>query len=60
MITKAVLMKSIDDLPNSFAIDELIDKLLFIEKVQKGLEQSKDGTVFTKEEARKKLDKWLK
>ena len=33
MITKEVLLQSITDLPNKFLIDEIIDKLLLIEKV---------------------------
>jgi len=39
---------------------ELLDKLLFVDKVNEGLKQSKQGKVFSKKEAEKKLSKWLK
>jgi hypothetical protein len=60
MITKEILLKSMDDLPGSFTIDELIDKLVFIEKVNKGLEQSYSGQTYTKAQAQEKLGKWLR
>ena len=39
---------------------KLPEKLLFIEKVEKGIAQSESGNVNTKEEAKQKLSKWLK
>jgi predicted transcriptional regulator len=47
-------------MPDSFSIDELIDKLVFIEKVEKGLAQSEKGEVYTTEQAKKLLKKWSK
>ena len=60
MLTKQALLQTIDKLPGSFTIDELLDKLIFIEKVNEGLQQSKQGKTFSKKEAEKKLSKWLK
>jgi len=34
MLTKDKLRQSINKLPDSFTIDELIDQLIFIEKVE--------------------------
>jgi hypothetical protein len=41
-------------------IDQVIDHLIFIEKVQKGKEDSKSGRINSKEETKKKLSKWIK
>jgi hypothetical protein len=60
MLTKQVLKKAIDKLPANFTIDELLDKLIFIEKVNEGLKQSVQGKTLTQKEAEKKLGKWLK
>lgn len=60
MLTKQVLKQTIDKLPASFTIDELLDKLIFIEKVNEGLKQSEQGKTVSKKEAEKKLSKWLK
>ncbi|HEX8529949.1 MAG TPA: hypothetical protein VF646_07990 [Cytophagales bacterium] len=58
MITKERVMDSLKSMPDRFSIDELIDKLLFIEKVEKGLAQSDRGEVFSQEQAREMLKKW--
>jgi hypothetical protein len=60
MITKEKVIDSLKNMPDSFSIDELIDKLLFIEKVEKGLEQSEKGEVYTSEQAKEMLKKWSK
>jgi hypothetical protein len=60
MITKEKVIDSLKNMPDSFSIDELIDKLVFIEKVEKGLAQSEKGEVYTTEQAKKLLKKWSK
>jgi len=60
MITKTHLLDTFDKLPENLTIDQVIDHIIFVEKVQKGLEDSENGRVYTTEEARKKLSKWLK
>ncbi len=49
---------SIDNLPDSFTIDELIDQLIFIEKVEEGIQQSDDGIVVSNEDVKNMIDKW--
>ena len=60
MLTKNEVIKTISNLPDSFSIDELIDRLVFMDKVERGLAQSKDNLVFTKQQAKQRLSKWLK
>ena len=60
MITKTQIINSLDKLPENLTIDQVVDKLIFIEKVQKGLDDSVNGRINTKEEAKQKLSKWLK
>jgi len=60
MITKTQLKSISDKLPETFTIDDVIDGLIFVQKVQIGLEQSREGIVNTKIEAEEKLSKWLK
>jgi hypothetical protein len=49
MLSKEKLNKTITNLPDSFTIDELIDQLIFIEKVEEGLKQSDEGKEDMKE-----------
>ena len=60
MLTKDTVIKTVSELPDHFSLDELIDRLIFIEKVQKGMEESLADKVYSKEEAAKRLSKWLK
>jgi predicted transcriptional regulator len=41
-------------------IDQVIDHLVVVEKIQKGLEDSANGRVYNKDQAKSKLKKWLK
>jgi predicted transcriptional regulator len=60
MLTKAQIINSLDRLPESFSLDEFIDHLIFVEKVEKGLDDSINGRVHSKQEAKEKLSKWLR
>jgi hypothetical protein len=60
MIVKAQLIQSLDNLPENMTIDQVIDQLIFLEKMQKGLDDSANGRVKSKDQAKEKLNKWLK
>jgi hypothetical protein len=60
MITKKILDKTISKLPESFTIDELIEKLLFMEKVEEGIRQADEEKVVTNEDVRLMIEKWSK
>ena len=60
MITKTQLINSLDKLPDNLTIDQVVDHLIFVEKVQKGLDDSANGRTNTKEEAKQKLKGRLK
>jgi hypothetical protein len=60
MITKDKLNRTINNLPESFTIDELIDQLIFIEKVEEGYQQSEEGKVISNEDVKSMIDKWSK
>jgi hypothetical protein len=50
---------TLEQLPDEFSIDELIDHLLVVEKVNRGIQASEEGNVYTVDEAKEKLKKWL-
>ena len=60
MLTKQKVLASIKELPSRFSIDDLIDRIILLQKVETGLEQSKKGNVKSSEEAKKHIKKWLK
>jgi predicted transcriptional regulator len=60
MLTKQKIIKSIENMPDKFSIDEVIERIVLLQKIEIGLEQSDKGETHSTQEARKKLDKWLK
>lgn len=58
MLTKEKLNRTIKNLPESFTIDELIDQLIFMEKVEVGLKQSEENRVVSNEDVKEMIDKW--
>jgi hypothetical protein len=51
---KNPIINSLEKLPENLTIDQVVDHLIFVEKVQKGLDDSANGRVNTKEEAKQK------
>ena len=60
MITKEQIIKTINELPEIFSSEELIQKIILLQKIDTGLQQSVAGEVVSNEEAKKHLAKWLK
>ena len=58
MLTKNTVRQSIDNLPDSFTIDELIEQLIFIEKIEEGIKQSDEGKTITNDDVKSMIEKW--
>lgn len=56
MLTKTQIINSLEQLPENLTIDQLVDHLIFVEKVEKGLDDSINGRVHSKKEAQLKLN----
>jgi hypothetical protein len=59
MITKEKLLQSINDMPDKFSIDDVLDRIVLLNKVETGLEQSQKRKTYSTEEAKENLKKWL-
>lgn len=60
MLTKAKLKEHIENFPDEFSLDELIERLLFIEKVEFGMLQSENGETISEAELENEIGKWFK
>ena len=58
MLTKNTVKQSIENLPDSFSIDELIEQLIFVEKVEKGLKQADEGKTISNDDVKSMIEKW--
>lgn len=52
-ITKELLLKSIQEMPDKFSIEDLLDKLMLTQKIEEGLQDLKNGNLVSLEEAKK-------
>jgi hypothetical protein len=60
MLDKKKVLQTIKDLPDTFSIEEVIDRIVLLQKVEIGLEQGRKGETLTTSEAKTRLKKWLK
>jgi len=60
MLTKDKVINSLKDMPDKFSINELMDKLILLQKIETGLEQSKNGEIYSMQEAKEMLKQWSK
>jgi len=60
MITKEKAKEALAKMPDTFSVEELIERLIFLEKIEKGLQQSADGQLKSEEEVNTALAKWFK
>lgn len=60
MLNKSIVRKTIDACPDNFTIDEFIDKLIFMDKVEEGNRQSESGEKISEAELEKEMEKWFK
>jgi hypothetical protein len=59
MISKDSLFKSLEGLPDKFSLDELLDRVFLLQKIEVGLQQSAEGKTISTNEAKERLKKWL-
>ena len=57
---KSQILDTIQAMPDDLSIDDLIERLVVLQKIEEGQKQVGEGRVYTEEEAKVKLGKWLK
>jgi predicted transcriptional regulator len=60
MLTKDNVRKTIDRLPDNFTVDQIVEELVVLNKIDEGLKDVEKGRVFTTDQVKKDLKKWLK
>ena len=60
MLTKKKVLATLKDLPEKFSSEDLIDRIILLDKIEVGLSQSKNGKTYSLKQVETKLKKWLK
>ena len=56
---KAKMERLIHNLPEEASIEEAMEMLYLLYKIEKGIQQADSGKTVSHEEAQKRLDEWL-
>ncbi|MCV9389049.1 hypothetical protein [Reichenbachiella ulvae] len=59
-MNKQTAIDSLKDMPQDFELEEFIERLVILDKIEKGRKDVEAGRTFSHEEAKTKLSKWLK
>jgi len=51
-------IETMKEFPQEFELEELIERLVFVEKVEKGLQQIDQGKTVSQEQLKEKSKKW--
>ncbi len=57
---KTEVIDTLKEMPDEFSADELIERILLLQKIDSGLQQVAEGKVLSEDQAEQKLEKWLK
>jgi hypothetical protein len=59
MLTREQIIETVNLLPETFTSEGLIERIILLEKIEKGLDDSHADRVTNDEEVEKKLAQWL-
>ena len=60
MDTKQQMLKAIEELPEDANVEDALERLYLLYKIDKGIKQADAGELISQEEARQRMAKWLK
>ena len=58
-ITKEKLKKHIDDFPDEISIEEVIERLIFIEKLEERLQESDKNQTIDEDQLKNEIQQWF-
>lgn len=60
MLTKTNVIKTITRFPDKFSIDELVDEMILLDKIERGIQDADNGKVISENELDKRIEEWSK
>jgi hypothetical protein len=60
MLNKNKVLRTLENLPETFSIEQIVDHLVLLQKIELGLEQATNNETVSTEKAKSRLKKWLK
>lgn len=60
MTTKQKVLKAVQGLPENASYEDAMERLLFLAKIEKGIQQADAGQTIPHEKIKQKMKRWLK
>jgi hypothetical protein len=60
MLKREEIIETLKKMPDQVYLDDVLDRIILLNKIENGLEQSKAGKITPDEELDTKLPEWLK
>ena len=60
MTVKEKVVHAVQDLPEDASIEDAMERLFFLSKIEKGIQQADSGQTLSHAQVREKMAKWLK
>ena len=60
MVTKDKVIELVEHMPDTFSIDDLVERVLILEKIEKAQKEIENGEGMDWEDFKKEMDKWWK
>jgi predicted transcriptional regulator len=60
MLTKSNVIKTLKRFPDNFSIDDLVDEMILLDKIERGIQDADHGRVISENELDKRIEEWSK
>ena len=57
---KSTIIHTLNELPSKFNLDDFLERLIVIEKIEEGMEEAKAGKTLSHDKVKKMVAKWHK
>ncbi len=60
LLKREKIIETLKKMPDQVSLDDVLDRIILLDKIESGLEQSKKGQITPDEKLDEKLQEWLK
>ena len=58
MLTKDKVKKTIERLPEQFTVDQIVEQLIILDKIEEGLKDIEEGSVYSTDQVKQELKRY--
>ena len=60
MLSKSRVLEILNLMPDQFSLEDLIERLILLDKIEIGLKQAEEGETYITEQAKRMVKEWSK